>query len=92
LSFCHFVHFFKDEHFFKDKEAARNWAATCPGTRVITLEQGLELARMKNDGSSANGFEMAVTLSVDAPYIRRKHCESGPWACPAPIDPHSAHG
>jgi alkylmercury lyase len=42
-SFCHFVHFFKDE------EAARKWAATRPGTRIITLDQGLELGRIKNE-------------------------------------------
>jgi alkylmercury lyase len=42
-SFCHFVHFFKDE------EAARKWAATRAGTHIITLDQGLELGRIKNE-------------------------------------------
>lgn len=42
-SFCHFVHFFKDE------EAARKWAASRAGTRIITLHQGLELGRIKNE-------------------------------------------
>ena len=42
-SFCHFVYFFKDE------AAARDWTATRPGTYVISIDQGLELGRMKND-------------------------------------------
>jgi len=42
-TFCHFVHFFQDE------EAARKWIASRPGTHAITLEQGMELGRMKNE-------------------------------------------
>jgi hypothetical protein len=49
-SFCHFVHFFKDD------EAARKWAATRPGTRVITLDQGLELGRIKNEWQFGEGL------------------------------------
>ena len=41
-NFCHFVYFFKDE------EAAREWTATRAGTHIITIDQGLELGRMKN--------------------------------------------
>jgi len=42
-NFCRFVYFFKDE------KAARKWAATRAGTQVITINQGMELARMKNN-------------------------------------------
>ena len=42
-NFCRFVYFFKDE------KAARKWAATRAGTQVITIDQGMELARMKNN-------------------------------------------
>ena len=42
-NFCHFV------YFFKDQEAGLKWTATHPGTRVITIDQGLELGRMKNE-------------------------------------------
>lgn len=47
--FCRFVHFFKDD------EAARKWAATRPGTRVVTLDPGLELGRMKNEWQFGEG-------------------------------------
>jgi alkylmercury lyase len=49
-NFCHFV------HFFKDGEAARKWTATRPGTRVIALDQGLELGRMKNEWQFGEGL------------------------------------
>jgi len=49
-SFCHFVHFFRDDR------AARKWAATHPGTHVITLDQGLELGRMKNEWQFGAGL------------------------------------
>lgn len=42
-NFCHFV------HFFKDSEAASEWTASRPGTGVISLDEGLELGRMKNE-------------------------------------------
>ena len=42
-NFCHFV------YFFKDRQAALKWTATHPGTQVITIDQGLELGRMKNE-------------------------------------------
>jgi len=42
-NFCHFVYFFKDE------EVALKWTATHPGIQVITIDQGLELGRMKNE-------------------------------------------
>ena len=42
-SFCHFVHFFRND------EAAQKWAATRLGMRVISLDEGLELGRMKNE-------------------------------------------
>ena len=49
-SFCHFVHFFRDDR------AARKWAATHPDTHVITLDQGLELGRMKNEWQFGAGL------------------------------------
>jgi alkylmercury lyase len=48
-SFCHFVHFFKND------EAARKWAATRPGTRIISLDDGLQLGRMKNEWQFGEG-------------------------------------
>jgi len=42
-NFCHFV------YFFKDGEAARKWTSTRPGAHVITIDQGMELGRMKNE-------------------------------------------
>lgn len=42
-TFCHFVYFFRDE------QAARMWTATRTGTQVISIEQGMELGRMKNE-------------------------------------------
>jgi alkylmercury lyase len=62
-TFCHFIHFFKDE------EAARKWTASHPGTSVITLEQGMTLGRMKNEWQFGEGPETAVTPSTDAAYI-----------------------
>lgn len=42
-NFCHFIHFFKDE------VAARQWMANHPGTGVITIQEGLDLGRMRNE-------------------------------------------
>ena len=42
-NFCHFI------YFFKDGEAAREWTSTRPGTHVITIDEGMELGRMKNE-------------------------------------------
>jgi alkylmercury lyase len=41
--FCHFVHFFSDE------PSARKWTSTRERTHVMSLEQGMRLARMKNE-------------------------------------------
>jgi alkylmercury lyase len=41
-TFCHFVHFFVDE------AAVREWTARHPGTFVLSLEEGAELAHQVN--------------------------------------------
>ncbi len=35
-------------HFFAGPDVAEDWCATRPGTRVLTLDQGVELARLRN--------------------------------------------
>lgn len=42
ISFCHFVHFFRDE------EAAHEWTAKREGTFVISLEDGFEVGHIAN--------------------------------------------
>jgi alkylmercury lyase len=69
-TFCHFIHFFKDE------EAARTRTATHPGTSIITVEQGMELGRMKDAWQFGDGAEGAVTPSADASYVERGYCAS----------------
>jgi alkylmercury lyase len=69
-TFCHFIHFFRDE------EAAGKWTATHPGTSVITLDQGMELGRIKNAWQFGEGAATAVTPSPDGSYMERGHCES----------------
>lgn len=69
-TFCHFINFFKDE------EAARKWTAIHPGTSVITVEQGMELGRMKDAWQFGEGADTAVTPSIDASYMERGHCAS----------------
>lgn len=41
-SFCHFV------HFFVSVDVAKEWTAKHPGTFILSLEQGFELARLVN--------------------------------------------
>lgn len=56
-AFCHFV------YFFKDREAARTWTAVHPGTQPITIDQGFELGRLKNEwqfGSTAYSADARV--------------------------------
>ena len=42
-NFCHFV------YFFKDQAAAEIWTAAHPGTLVVSVEQAMELGRIKNE-------------------------------------------
>jgi alkylmercury lyase len=44
-SFCHFV------HFFASQGAATEWTARHPGTFVLSIDDGLELARLVNRGT-----------------------------------------
>jgi len=61
-TFCHFIHFFKDD------KAAQAWTASRPGTSIITLEEGMALGRMKNAWQFGEGPETAVTLLTDVSY------------------------
>lgn len=58
-NFCHFVHFFRSR---PDGEA---WIAQNPGTFLLTLDEGVELARRKNQ-SQFGATEPQVTLLYDA--------------------------
>ena len=69
-TFCHFIHFFKDEG------AAGKWTATHPGTSIITVKQGMELGRMKDAWQFGEGANTAVTRSIDASYMERGLCAS----------------
>jgi len=40
--FCHYV------HFFRSRDDGETWAAKSPGTFLLTLEEAVELARLKN--------------------------------------------
>ncbi len=42
-TFCHFV------HFFPSRRAAEDWSAEHPGTFVLSIDEGYELARRKNE-------------------------------------------
>jgi hypothetical protein len=42
-TFCHFI------YFFKDPPAGEWWTAEHPGTQIVTVDQGMELARAKNE-------------------------------------------
>ena len=42
-TFCYFV------YFFKDRAAGEQWTAAHPGTQIVTMDQGMELARAKNE-------------------------------------------
>jgi len=62
-TFCHFIHFFRDE------KAAQEWSMTHPGTSLITVEQGMELGRMKNAWQFGEEPKTAVTSSTHASYM-----------------------
>lgn len=42
ISFCHFV------HFFRDRGAARDWTAQHQDTFVLSIEEGFEIGRATN--------------------------------------------
>jgi alkylmercury lyase len=44
-SFCHFLLFFASE------TAVRTWTATHPGTFVLSIDEGLTLGRLRNEGT-----------------------------------------
>ena len=41
-SFCHYV------HFFRSRDDGEAWVAKTPGTFLLTLDEAIELARLKN--------------------------------------------
>ncbi len=47
--FCHFI------HFFTSREAGEEWVAEHPGTLLLSVEEGLEVGRMRN---RARSFEL----------------------------------
>ena len=52
-TFCHFV------HFFPSREVGAAWIAKHAGTSLLTIEEGFELGKRRNQGQFKEALEMA---------------------------------